>query len=316
MSQLIDNLNIIESVKTDIKSAIEAKGVDMTGVSFSGYASKIGEISGGGGVNPSGTLEISENGMYDVYSYASVSVDVPHISGWDQKSMTEGTVEITNIDNPASFVASGAFANNKSIQTVNLPYATSVGIGAFSSCVSLSQVSLPVCSYIGGGAFRYCSILLQVNLPICEFLEGSVFQACNSLNSIYLPVVRSIGSVCFNNCKSLSSIMLPECITLGNNVFTGCSMLSTIVLPKLQTIGASLFRVLSNQPEYMLSLYMGGSDVVTTESAVASTLFFSNVQKHIYVRSSLIDMYQQHSIWGQINNVQWFNYEDSPYYTE
>ena len=316
MSQLIDNLNTIESVKTDIKSAIEAKGVDMTGVSFSGYASKIGEISGGGGVNPSGTLEISENGMYDVYSYASVSVDVPHISGWDQKSMTEGTVEITNIDNPASFVASGAFANNKSIQTVNLPYATSVGIGAFSSCVSLSQVSLPVCSYIGGGAFRYCSILLQVNLPICEFLEGSVFQACNSLNSIYLPVVRSIGSVCFNNCKSLSSIMLPECITLGNNVFTGCSMLSTIVLPKLQTIGASLFRVLSNQPEYMLSLYMGGSDVVTTESAVASTLFFSNVQKHIYVRASLIDMYQQHNIWGQINNVQWFNYEDSPYYTE
>ena len=110
--------------------------------------------------------------------------------------------------------------------------------------------------------------------------------------------------------------MLPECITLGNNVFTACSMLSTIVLPKLQTIGASVFRVLSNQPEYMLSLYMGGSDVVTTGSAVASTLFFSNVQKHIYVRASLIDMYQQHSIWGQINNVQWFNYEDSPYYTE
>ena len=110
--------------------------------------------------------------------------------------------------------------------------------------------------------------------------------------------------------------MLPECITFNKNIFTGCPMLSTIVLPKLQTIGASVFRVLSNQFEYVVSLYMGGSDVVTTESAVASTLFFSNVQKHIYVRSSLIDMYQQHSIWGQINNVQWFNYEDSPYYTE
>ena len=91
---------------------------------------------------------------------------------------------------------------------------------------------------------------------------------------------------------------------------------STIVLPKLQKVDTNVFRVLSNQPEYMLSLYMGGSDVVTTGSAVASTLFFINVQKHIYVRSSLIDMYQQHSIWGQINNVQWFNYEDSPYYTE
>ena len=360
MSQLIDNLNIIESVKTDIKSAIEAKGVDMTGISFPGYASKIGEISGGGGVNPSGTLEVSENGVYDVYSYASVSVDVPPISGWDQKSLTEGANNITNLDNSASFVASGAFAHNKSIQTVNLPYATTVGTSAFDFCWSLTNVNLPVCSYIGSSAFTDCYSLSQVSLPVCSYIDEFAFASCSSLtqislpvcsyigfytfykcsslsqislpvcsyigsyafmhcsilNSIYLPVVRSIGSVCFNNCKSLSSIMLPECITLGNNIFTGCSMLSTIVLPKLQTIGASVFRVLSNQFEYTLSLYMGGSDVVNTGSAVASTLFFSNVQKHIYVRSSLIDMYQQHSIWGQINNVQWFNYEDSPYYTE
>ena len=506
MSQLIDNLNTIESVKTDIKSAIEAKGVDMTGISFPDYASKIGEISGGG--------------------------------GWDQKSLTEGTNEMTNLDNTASFVASYAFKANINIQTVNLPYATSVGTSAFDfcwsltnvnlpmcsyigssaftdcyslsqvsipvcsyidefafascssltqmslpvcsyigfytfyKCSSLSQISLPVCSYIGSYAFKNCTNLNEVNLPVCSFigsyafnscsslsqvnlpvcsfignqafydtnltsltlgsnsvvslsgdnqffptdmlsiyvpgslysqyitdpkwisyssyiflmssidntpalsfenglLYGSIsaisstdwtalgisttdilyvslpnctsvsmatfrtcfnltsvslpmcenlgksaFQSCWSLNSIYLPVVSIISSYCFNNCWSLSSIMLPECITFNNNIFTGCPMLSTIVLPKLQTIGASVFRVLSNSVTYTLSLYMGGSDVVTTGSAVASRLFFSNVQKHIYVRSSLIDMYQQHSIWGQINNVQWFNYEDSPYYTE
>ena len=95
MSQLIDNLNTIESVKTDIKSAIENKGVDMTGVSFPGYASKIGEISGGG--------------------------------GWDQKSFTEGTINIINLDNSASFVASSAFYRNNTIQTANLPYTTTVG---------------------------------------------------------------------------------------------------------------------------------------------------------------------------------------------
>ena len=484
MSILTNNLNSILSIKADIKSAIEAKGVDMTGISFPGYASKIGEISGGG--------------------------------GWDQKSLTEGTNEITNLDNSASFVASYAFAYNKNIQTVNLPYATSVGTSAFKFCrsltnvnlpmcsyigssafadcyslsqvslpvcsyidefafascssltqinlpvcsyiafyafywcSSLSQISLPVCSFIGSYAFYSCSSLSQVNLPVCSFignqafydtnltsltlgsnsvvslsgdnqffptdmlsiyvpgnlysqyitdpkwisyssyiflmssidstpalsfenglLYGSIsaisstdwtalgisttdilyvslpnctsvsmatfrtcfnltsvslpmcenlgksaFQSCWSLNSIYLPVVSIISSYCFNNCRSLSSIMLPECINLQRNIFTACSMLSTIVLPKLQTIDASVFRVLSNSVTYTLSLYMGGSDVVTTGSAVASRLFFSDVQKHIYVRTSLIDMYQQHSIWGQINNVQWFNYEDSPYYTE
>lgn len=574
MSVLTNNLNSILSIKADIKSAIEAKGVDMTGISFPGYASKIGEISGG--------------------------------SGWDQKSLTEGTNEITNLDNSASFVASYAFAYNKNIQTVNLPYATSVGASAFNFCrsltnvnlpmcsyigssafadcyllsqvslpvcsyidefafascssltqislpecsyiafyafywcFSLSQISLPVCSYIGSYAFKKCTNLNEVNLPVCSFigsyafadcsslsqvnlnnwqntgseafmgctslesitntnsqqgllilgdtrglfsgcinlsyfgsyvfnslgdymfagtaltsykfyaftehigdyvfqnctslteidlknmesivkagtsifdgctnlsviyinneeyrtaqgwseysslmslienlpelsfenglLYGSIsaissadwtalgisttdiisvslpdclsvstatfrtcysltsvslpmcenlglsaFQMCRSLNSIYLPVVSIIGSYCFNNCGSLSSIMLPECITFNKNIFTGCSMLSTIVLPKLQRIDASVFRVLSNSVTNTVSLYMGGSDVVNTGTAVASKLFFSNVQKHIYVRSSLIDMYQQHSIWGQINNVQWFNYEDSPYYTE
>ena len=90
MSQLIDNLNTIESIKTDIKTALENKGVDMTGVSFPGYASKIGEISGGG------------------------------TDGWDQKSFTEGTIEIINLDNSASFVISNAFNNNKTILDINI----------------------------------------------------------------------------------------------------------------------------------------------------------------------------------------------------
>ena len=172
---------------------------------------------GGGGVKPSGTLEISENGVYDVYSYSSASVDVhPSVSlsetyisngnynitgefnggvitvdvpapqfvtetlnvsangtytpgqgvdgysqvvvdvpiyGWDQKSFTEENIEIINLDNSASFVVSSAFQNNKTIQTVNLPYATSVGSYAFGGCTSLSQVILPMCSYIGSDAF-------------------------------------------------------------------------------------------------------------------------------------------------------------------
>ena len=83
MSELITNLNNILDIKGNIKSAIENKGVDMTGVSFSGYASKIGEISGGG--------------------------------GWDQKSFTEEIITFINIDNSASFVASSAFKNNTTI---------------------------------------------------------------------------------------------------------------------------------------------------------------------------------------------------------
>ena len=199
MSQLIDNLNIIESVKTDIKAAIENKGVDMTGVSFPGYASKIGEISGGG--------------------------------GWDQKSVTEGAVNIINLDNSASFVASSAFYNNKTIQTVNLPYATSVGDNAFNHCVSLSQVSLPMCSYIGSNVFNQCSSLSQISLPMCSYIRENAFRNCISLSQINLPVCSYIYSGAFYRCMPLSIITIGYssiCSLYDSNVFLGTEITSSI----------------------------------------------------------------------------------------
>lgn len=176
MSILTNNLNSILSIKADIKSAIEAKGVDMTGISFPGYASKIGEISGG--------------------------------SGWDQKSLTEGTNEITNLDNSASFVASYAFAYNMNIQTVNLPYATTVSSSAFFYCPSLIQVSLPMCSYVGKYAFWECVSLLQVNLPVCSKIDAFAFDECVSLSQISLPMCSYIGNYAFYSCSSLSIITI------------------------------------------------------------------------------------------------------------
>ena len=223
MSQLIDNLNTIESIKTDIKAAIENKGLDMTGVSFPGYASKIGEISGGGGVDPSGTLEISENGVYDVYSYASASVNVPQsVTGYTDKDLTEGAVKIINLDNTASFVASYAFQNDNTIKTVNLSYATSVNYGAFRGCQELIQVSLPVCSSIGGYAFYQCTSLSQLSLPVCSSIGDYAFYFCGKLSQLSLPVCSSISGYAFVFCGKLSIITIgysSVCSLGGSNVF-------------------------------------------------------------------------------------------------
>ena len=198
MSQLIDNLNIIESVKTDIKSAIENKGVDMTGVSFPGYASKIGEISGGG--------------------------------GWDQKSFTEGTIEIINLDNSASFVTSDAFGGNKTIQTVNLPYATKVGNRAFQNCKKLSQVNLPMCKTIDDNVFYFCGSLSQVSLPVCSTIGWDAFQGCDSLSQISLPMCSYIGGNALWGCSLLSIITIgysSVCRLDNSNVFGNTQITSS-----------------------------------------------------------------------------------------
>ena len=265
MSQLIDNLNTIESIKTDIKAAIENKGVDMTGVSFPGYASKIGEISGGGTI------------------------------GWDQKSLTEGTIELINLDNSASFVASNAFNGNRNIQTVILPYATYVGDNAFNSCNRLSQVSLPVCSIIGNGGFFSCKSLTQVSLPMCTKVMKDCFQGCISLSQLNLPVCSYVDNTVFWGCNRLSQVSLPVCKKIGFYVFYDCKSLSQVSLPMCNTIGVNAFQGCKS-----LSIITIGYSSVCS---LAGSNAFNNTQitsskGSIYVPTSLVDVYKSAKNWS------------------
>ena len=250
---------------------------------------------GGGGVKPSGSLEISENGVYDVYSYASASVDVhpsaslsetyisngsynitgefnggvitvdvpapqfvtetlnvsangtynpgegidgysqvvvdvpQSVTGFTEKELTEG-VQIVNLSNTASFVASNAFMGNATIQTVNLPYATSIGISAFNNCKSLSYVSLSICTSIGSNAFYSCTSLSQVSLPVCDYVGYNTFAGCRSLSQVSLPVCTYVANNAFYNCTSLSYVSLPLCGNIDKYAFSNCRSLNSLTL--------------------------------------------------------------------------------------
>ena len=277
---------------------------------------------GGGGVKPSGTLDIVENGVYNVYSYSSASVDVhPSISlsetyisngsynitgefkdgvitvdvpapqfvtetlnvstngtytpgegidgysrvvvdvpqsvtGFTQKDMTEGTNIIINLDNSASFVASEAFVDNQNIQTVNLPYATTVYRNAFQRCSSLSQVGLPMCSYIGEYAFYGCRSLNQVSLPMCIDIRSNAFKVCSALEKIDLPKCYKLSDCAFQNCPSLSQVSLPRVLRINSSTFEYCVEIQQMTLPLCSYIDRYAFNGGWNASMKLQSLYL------------------------------------------------------------
>lgn len=74
---LVENLNLINQYKGDIKQAIIDKGVDMNNVPLSGYANKIGEISG--------KEEILDWG-FDMIPYADESITGDNVWNYNGKS--------------------------------------------------------------------------------------------------------------------------------------------------------------------------------------------------------------------------------------
>lgn len=81
---LIDNLNAIDKCKQDIKTALENKGVDMTDVTFAGYAEKIDALQLESGDTPAPTPSIDciysngyiDGGTPDIMTYVPYEIEL------------------------------------------------------------------------------------------------------------------------------------------------------------------------------------------------------------------------------------------------
>lgn len=242
MPTLIDNLNQIESIKTDIRSAIQYKGVDMTGASFIDYPSKIGEIQTGG-TFVTETLSVSINGTYTPVSgvdgYSQVTVSVPQTVGYTLNQIIDGNLPgATSINSTVQyFLTAGCWGT---VETVNLPNCEFITDYAFTSDYNLTYVSAPVCWGIGSGVFYNCTSLTEAYLPNINNVVDYTFTGCQRLASVDVHACQTIGLQCFVNCFALSQISLPNCTSIADFGLyrTG---LTSIDLPKCTYIGSSAF---------------------------------------------------------------------------
>ncbi len=169
------------------------------------------------------------------------------------------------IPNSVTSIASGAFSNCKSLQSVIIPdRVTSIGEGAFSGCESLQSATIPdrvtsieSSAFFGTAIWRNennwkdgvfyvdnCAMTAFFISGTCTILEGTrmiadgAFFLCGELQSVIIPnSVKYIGSDAFDTCFGLQSISIPNSVTsIGSGAFYGCIGLQSIYIHHTQPV--------------------------------------------------------------------------------
>ena len=169
MATIAENLQTIQNIKQNIKTAIENKGVDMTNTPFSEYSTKIDEITTGGG---SGKIDISATGIKLGYS---TFTEIPDI------------IDFSNVTD-----MSGMFCGCENITTI-APIDTSNVTNMedmFKDCSKLQSIPQFDTAKVTdmSGMFYYCTSLQTIpQLNTSNVINiGNVFSDCTKLQSIPL----------------------------------------------------------------------------------------------------------------------------------
>ena len=230
------------------------------------YGSKRGS---GSGPTPSGSIEISENGTYDVtdkaeavvdvepdlttkqitqngtYSassdnvdgYSAVTVAVPQPSGTKQVTISQNgttTEDVEDYENAQITVNVQPNLTTKQItQNGTYPASGDNADGYSSVTVNVS----------GGADYTMEDALIQRDTFYNNYVNSRVtrigdyaFCNLNIFNNYSFPNVTQIGASSFDG-NGMNSIDLPSVTTIGNDCIKSCTHLMTINIPNLTTAG-------------------------------------------------------------------------------
>lgn len=202
------NVLVRESSLQSIADAIRAKNGTQNTYKPDEMADAIEAISGGG-ITPTGTIEITQNGVVDVTNYASADVDVP--------------------------TGSTPVINSLSI-TENGTYTAPSGVDGY------SPVTVSVSGYTAAD-------FADQSKPIGEvtFLQSSLsaphFYRRTGITKLYAPNFTTTGNVAdmFKEMTGLQYAIFPKCVRFYNTSFYGCSNLEAIDCTGGTTGGSNIF---------------------------------------------------------------------------
>lgn len=256
MATIVENIQTLQSIKSDIKSAILAKGGSVTDA-FGGYAQAIKDLPTGGSTSVedklvSGALYSYTNDRVskmtplfgNTYLYSISMANVTSIPSNAFRSCNMQTVNMPKV----SVINGGAFALG-TIQAWNVPnlrriedaerfessnygFTYRYGYGAFEQCnfqepmgmgmgdEEMQGFTLGSCSYIGCFAFSGANMQSWPDLQNVEYIGDSAFTMlnCYAYNSINLTKCSWIGERAFSYAP-VSSVYFAEKVALSSWAF-------------------------------------------------------------------------------------------------
>ncbi len=168
---------------------------------------------------------------YNILSEDDLTAEVtasPNFYGYEGSIVVPQSVEHGGKTYAVTAVGSVSFYGN-SVDTIEMPYVTEVGLSAFVNCYSLRSVSMPSVTVLGDYAFYGCRGLSSIDMQSVEQVGNGAFDYCEMLTSVDLQSVTVIGWDGFYSCSSLTSLDLPATLTaIGDEAFARCTSLDTV----------------------------------------------------------------------------------------
>lgn len=164
------------------------------------------------------------------------------------ENQLHGTLDgtLTAIDSPVAKVISYACYGITTLQTVNLPNATSFGGYCFRGCTGLTSINAPKVTSLGSYTFYGCSKLGEVNFPLATSVTSTCFYQCTSLVKADFGVnCKSIAASGMAYCTKLKTLILRYTggvVSTTTNAFSGVTSYSGYVyVPKvlIESYGAT-----------------------------------------------------------------------------
>ena len=159
-----------------------------------------------GGITPTGEIEITENGTYDVTNYASALVNIES-SGDSNSENALLSRQITEYSN-STLTTIGSYAfSGVPVTSLNLPAVTTIAGYAFYECTTLQNLTLESLTQVPYNGFRQYKGLVKGDFHAITKIGQNGFYQCTSLETLIIrtPTVceLSAGTI-FNGSKIFS----------------------------------------------------------------------------------------------------------------